>query len=529
MSILRELTLLAAPENCALLTGILRGLEKESLRVSREGMLATSGHPRELGSALSHPNITTDYSEALLEFITPPTTSVSGMLETLEDIHRYTYRHMGDDVLWVNSMPCVLGRDENIPVARYGHSNIGRMKTLYRIGLGHRYGRLMQTIAGIHYNWSLPDDFWALLHRHAGHTDSLKDFKTARYFALIRNFRRHFWLLLYLFGSAPAVCRSFVANREHSLQPFGEDANSLHMPFATSLRMGNLGYQSGAQESLVICYNNLRNYIETLRMALTTPYPPYQQIGLKDATNNYRQLSTHLLQIENEFYSTIRPKRTTASGEAPLPALWQRGVEYIEVRCLDLNPYLPVGIDARQVNFLDVFLLHCALAESPETTTDEYHQILENQRRVVYRGRDPEVTLLNPAGEKSLRSWGEELCASMRPVAELLDSAFAGQAHCRALTELGGRLRAPEQTPAAQLLAEMTRSGQTYFETAQSHALQHRDYFLGMEHDSLIEAQYAELAARSLADQQAIEARDSISFDDFLARYYAQYQLSLDH
>ncbi|MGK2913992.1 MAG: glutamate--cysteine ligase, partial [Porticoccaceae bacterium] len=517
-----------APKNSALLTGILRGLEKESLRVTPDGVLATSGHPRELGSTLTHPNITTDYSEALVEFITPPTTSVKGMLDTLEDIHRFTYQHMGKDLLWVNSMPCVLGRDDDIPVARYGHSNIGRMKTVYRVGLGHRYGRLMQTIAGIHYNWSLPDDFWALLHRHSGSTDSLKDFKTTRYFGLIRNFRRHFWLLLYLFGAAPAVCRTFVANREHSLVPFGADDHSLHMPFATSLRMGNLGYQSNAQESLVICYNSLGNYIENLRRALTTPYPPYERIGLKDAGGHYRQLSTHLLQIENEFYGSIRPKRSTASGEAPLPALWQRGVEYVEVRCLDLNPYLSIGIDAQQVHFLDVFLLHCVLADSPETDDEEYRKILENQRRVVYRGRDPGVVLLAAGGGKTLRAWGEELCTAMQPVAALLDQAFTGEAHGRALTEIGARLHAPEQTPAAQLLAEMARTGQTYFETAQGHALQHREYFLGLGTDPLIEAQYAELAARSLADQRAIEAGDTINFDDFLARYYAQYQFPLD-
>lgn len=529
MSVQNEsLSLFQVPETCALLTGILRGIEKESLRVTPEGVLATSGHPLELGSTLTHPDITTDYSEALLEFITPPSTSVQGMLDTLEDLHRFTYRHMGDDLLWVNSMPCVLGRDEDIPVARYGHSNIGRMKTVYRVGLGHRYGRLMQTIAGIHYNWSLPDDFWAVLQQHTGDQGDLKDFKTTRYFALIRNFRRHFWLLLYLFGAAPAVCRTFVANRQHSLVPFGEDDHSLHAPYATSLRMGNLGYQSSAQESLVICYNNLGNYVEKLRRALTTPYPPYERVGLKDAGGNYQQLSTNLLQIENEFYSTIRPKRSTASGEAPLPALWQRGVEYVEVRCLDLNPYLPVGIDARQVHFLDVFLLHCALADSPASDDDEYRQVLENQRRVVYRGRDPELTLLFGKGEKTLRAWGNELMAEMTPVAKVLDHAFDGEAHIAALQALTPRLQAPEQTPAAQLLTEMAQTGQTYFETARAHALSHKDYFLSMGRDPLIEAHYRELAERSLADQRAIEAADTLGFDQFLARYYAQYQFPLD-
>lgn len=528
-SLSKHLSLLAEPAHSELLTGILRGLEKESLRVTPAGSLAQTPHPRALGSPLTHPYITTDYAETLLEFITPPTTSVTEMLSTLDSIHRFTYRHLGDELLWVNSMPCVLGRDADIAVAEYGTSNVARMKTLYRVGLGHRYGRLMQTIAGIHYNWSLPDGLWALLQRHAGDTRSLQDFKTDRYFALIRNFRRHFWLLLYLFGAAPALCRSFVAGREHDLVPFGSDEHSLHSPFATSLRMGNLGYQSSAQESLVICYNSLRNYIENLRAALTTPYPPYEQIGLKAADGAYQQLSTHLLQIENEFYSKIRPKRTTRDGEAPLPALWHRGVEYVEVRCLDLNPYLPNGIDARQVHFLDVFLLHCALADSPETDTTEYRNILDNQHRVVYRGRDPELTLRTGArSERPLRAWARELFAEMQPVAALLDQAQGGADHRGALAELQPLLADAGHTPAAQLLAEMARTGKTYFQTALGHARQHRDYFLAGGRDAALEARFTELATVSLAEQRAIEARDTLSFDAYLERYYAQYRFAID-
>jgi len=292
--------------------------------------------------------------------------------------------------------------------------------------------------------------------------------------------------------------------------------------------MGDLGYQSSAQESLVICYNKLDSYIEKLRQALTTPYPRYERIGQKDASGHYQQLSTNLLQIENEFYSTIRPKRSNASGEAPLPALWRRGVEYVEVRCLDLNPYLPVGIDARQVHFLDVFLLYCTLADSPASNDDEYRQVLENQRRVVYRGRDPELTLLFGKGEKTLRAWGHELMAEMTPVAKVLDHAFGGEVHIAALQSLMPRLQAPEQTPAAQLLAEMARTGQTYFETARAHALSHKQHFLSMGRDPLIEAHYREMAERSLADQRVIETTDTLGFDQFLARYFAQYQFPLD-
>src|SRR6266705_3158582 len=221
-------------------------------------------------------------------------------------------------------MPCGLPTDETIPIGRYGSSNVGRAKSAYRMGLSHRYGRRMQTISGIHYNFSLPEQV-----------------SNDEYFGLIRNFRRHSWLLLYLFGASPAVCSTFVAGTEHGLDRLSND--SLYLPYATSLRMGRLGYQSDAQSSLKVSYNNLESYAASLQDALTRPYPEYERIGIRDG-DNYRQLATSLLQIENEFYGTIRPKRVIRPGERALHALRDRGVEYVEVRLMDLDPFHAVGI-----------------------------------------------------------------------------------------------------------------------------------------------------------------------------------------
>lgn len=525
----RRLRLLEPHTANVTLSAILRGIEKESLRVDANGNLSQRPHPPALGSALTHPSITTDYSEALLEFITPPSTSVTDTLTTLEQLHQFTYGVLEDELLWVNSMPCVLGRDEDIPVARYGSSHIGRMKTIYRIGLGHRYGRLMQTIAGIHYNWSLPDATWELLHAAEGNSgESLQDFRTRRYFDLIRNFRRYFWLLLYLFGAAPAVCRTFVRGRDHRLEPFGADEHSLHRPYATSLRMGDLGYQSQAQQQLGICYNGLDSYLTHLRRGLTTPYPDYEVIGVRDAAGDYRQLSTALLQIENEFYSTIRPKRPGIDGEVPLQALRRGGVQYIEVRCLDLNPYEPLGIDAEQIHFLDTFLLFCLLADSPPTDDEEYRQLQLTQLQVVYQGRDPALELDILGRRQTLRAWARELFAALEPLANLLDLAQTTEAHGAAMQSLAARITDDASTPAARLLADMAATGQSYFQTALEQARRHREHFLGRSLEADVLAAMQAQAAQSLREQAALEAGESGSFEQFLADYYRQYGLAIN-
>ena len=355
------------------LQGLRRGIEKESLRVRPDGALATTPHPESLGSALTHPHITTDFSESQLELITGVHSNADACLEELTAIHQVVYRAIGDELLWCASMPCGLPADSAIPLGRYGTSNVGRAKTVYRTGLSYRYGRRMQAISGIHYNFSLPDPQ-----------------SNEAYFALIRNFRRHSWLLLYLFGASPAVCSSFVAGRPHELQRLGDGTR--YLPYATSLRMGRLGYQSDAQSSLKVSYNNLESYAASLQDALTRPYRPYEDIGIRDG-ENYRQLATSMLQIENEFYGTIRPKRVIRPGERPLHALRERGVEYVEVRLMDLDPFCPIGITAGTLRFLDVFLLNCLLRDSPPDTPEEIEAVVRNKQRVAARGREPGLHL----------------------------------------------------------------------------------------------------------------------------------------
>ncbi|HSW08389.1 glutamate--cysteine ligase [Aquabacterium sp.] len=490
------------------LQGIRRGVEKESLRADAQGHLALTPHPAALGSALEHPHITTDFSESQLEFITGVHASPEACLAELTQIHQVAYRAIGDEMLWVGSMPCGLPSDETIPIGRYGTSNVGRAKSIYRMGLGHRYGRRMQTISGIHYNWSMPG------------------VSSEQYFSLIRNFRRHSFLLLYLFGASPAVCSSFVAGRDHPLQPLAE--HTLHLPHATSLRMGRLGYQSDAQASLSVSYNSLDSYAASLQDAMTRPYPAYETLGVRNPGGEYNQLATSLLQIENEFYGTIRPKRVIRRGERPLHALRERGVEYVEVRLMDLDPFEPVGIAVPTMRLLDVFLLHCLLSDSPPDTPAEIAALGRNQHRAAEHGRKPGLMLERDGHEMSLSDWGDELLRQCEPIALALDQAQGGQAHRDALADAAARLHAPDTTPSARVLAAMVREfdrSHTRFTVAQSHRT--RQALLALPYAEALDARFRQLAQKSVIDQRAKEATDTLPFEAFRQQYLAVEQLGV--
>ena len=482
------------------LKGMRRGIEKESLRALPGGSLALTPHPDALGSALANPNITTDFSESQVEIVTGVHPDVEACLRELGEIHQFVYRAIGDEMLWVASMPCGLPPDETIPIGHYGTSNVGRAKSIYRVGLGHRYGRRMQTISGIHYNWSMPG------------------ITSEEYFALIRNFRRHSFLLLYLFGASPAVCSTFVAGRSHELQSLNE--HTLYMPHGTSLRMGRLGYQSDAQASLAVSYNSLEGYAASLQEALTQPYPAYEKVGIRNPGGDYNQLGTTLLQIENEFYGTIRPKRVIFSGERPLHALRERGVEYVEVRCMDLNPFMQVGIDAEVARFLDVFLLHCLLADSPPDTPAEIAALARNQHRTAARGREPGLRLERNGAEPLLVDWGGEVVDACAPIAAALDAALGGDAYAQAVRAAAVALRQPQTLPSARVLDTMARDFDGSFVAfVQAQSEQVRRTFMRMPFAADAHARLAALARQSIDEQKRIEESDSMPFEVFRQAY----------
>ncbi len=519
-----RLKTLSSTRNLPLFCSILRGLEREGLRVDSNGLISQTPHPKALGSTLTHPYITTDYSEALLEFITEPSNSIADVMHQLRLVIGAASHEIGDEIFWAGSMPCQLGADIDIPVAYYGRSNSGKMKEVYRLGLGYRYGRKMQTIAGVHFNYSLPDAMWNVLRRQDQSDLTLQDYKTEGYFAIIRNFRRWMWLLLYLMGSAPAVCRSFVKDKEHQLEQLGNDSHTLCASNGTSLRMGDLGYQSVAQNALTVCYNSLENYIDVLRGAILTNIPEYQEIGVVDPEGNHQQLNAGLLQIENEFYSTIRPKQTTRRGETQLKALADRGVEYVEIRCLDLNPFDPLGISEEQIYFVEAFLLTCLLSPSPKTHNEEYAAIQKNQKLAVYEGRNPETEFTKGDGTNtSMNVWGSELFESIIRSADLLDQATDTDAYSRAVNQYALSLDDPEKTPSATILREMRETGITYHGWTMEKSKQAMKALQEIAISDAEKRRLTEIALKSFEDQERIEDSDSLDFETYLSEYFQQY------
>lgn len=512
----RRLTLLGG--NLDLLKQCLHGIERECLRVTDQGRLAQTPHPEALGSALTNEQITTDYSESLLEFITPALADPAKVLDNLEEIHRFVYTKLGSEYLWSPSMPCTLPAEEDIPIAEYGSSNIGKLKHVYRKGLALRYGRTMQCIAGIHYNFSLPEALWPLLRDSEGSQEDDRDYQSSAYIALIRNFRRYSWLLMYLFGASPALDKGFLRGRPHQLEEL--DAETLYLPYATSLRMSDLGYQSNAQAGLTPCYNNLASYTDSLRKAVGTPYPPYVEVGTH-VDGEWVQLNTNILQIENEYYSNIRPKRVTYTGERPIQALTSRGVQYVEVRCLDINPFLPVGIDLPEARFLDAFLLFCALEESPPLDNGECGQCTDNFLTVVKEGRRPGLELRRNGQAVTLKDWASELIERIGQLADLLDRAQGGNQHAKALQAQQAKVDDPELTPSAQVLARMTEHDENFVEfslrQSRLHAQNFREQPLPAERQQAFEA----LARESLAEQSRLEQQEVGDFDLFVGAYQA--------
>jgi len=496
-----------------------RGVEKESLRVTPAGRIATTPHPMALGSALTNDHITTDYSEALIELVTPTFTTNWELLQYLCDLHQFVYRHIEDELLWATSMPCVIDGDASIPIAQFGPSNVGRMKTIYREGLGLRYGRVMQAISGVHFNYSFPERLWPVWAAIRESRTSGQSFISESYFDLLRNYRRLGWIVLYLFGVSPMVCKSFLRARGETLPEYGR--GTAWEPHSTSLRMSDLGYRNRSQSSLEVSVNSLDEYVRDLTQAISTPHPEYQRLGVK-VDGAYRQLNANLLQIENEYYAFIRPKRVARSGERPTKALMRRGVEYVEVRALDVSAFDPVGVNQNKLRFLEAFLGLCLMRESPLIDAAEQAALDGNHVTVARRGREPGLMLSREGRQVPMLEWAREIIDQMQGICEQLDEGDPQKPYSAALAVQAAKLDDVALTPSARLIKEIGETGESFFDLALRTSATHKGYFLDLHQPNEARLrEFADQAAESLEVAEAMASAPQKDFDAFLADYFS--------
>ena len=510
------------------------GLEKESLRMSPEGGISQTPHPKSLGSALTNPQITTDFSEALMELITPPCDSITEVIQTLDDIQNFVYRRLDNEILWSTSMPCVVAGETSIPLGQYGSSNVAQMKTVYRRGLGLRYGRAMQVIAGVHFNYSFSDKFWQQYQKALNNTDDpnsenlnpeylnpekLQDFISEHYMGLVRNLLRHGWLVPYLFGASPAICKSFLNGKETELHEFSK--GTYYQPYATSLRLGDIGYQNNKEDAIGVkaCYDSVDAYAKSLQAAIKTAHKDYEKIGVK-VDGKYLQLNANILQIENEYYSSVRPKQIVQGNEKPSTALKKRGIAYIELRSLDVNAFDPHGINAEQLHFLEVFMLHSLLQDSPLLSKSEVASIDENLLIVAHQGREPGLMLKRGDEEISLQNWASELCNEMKCVANLLDNANYCENYFSSVKSQIASVMDSELTPSARMLAQMREREEEFFHHAKRMSTHHYQYYKKRSLSDDKVSFFEEMVADSFAKQKQIEDDDADNFDDYLTKYF---------
>ncbi|HLF66362.1 MAG TPA: glutamate--cysteine ligase [Gammaproteobacteria bacterium] len=503
-----------------ILESSLSGIEKENLRVTPQGLLAPTPHPKSLGASLTHPYITTDYAENLIEIITPPVKTAPHLLKTLEETYRYVYSCLDTELLWAPSMPCPIASQDEISIAQYGSSHRGRLQTLYRVGLGHRYEKKMQTIAGIHFNFSLPHSFWQIWRElYAPEAPSMQAMIDEAYFGLLRNFFRYGWLIDYLFGASSAIDHSFIANRQvPGLVPYKQ--HSFYAPYACSLRMSDLGYHNATQKQLNISFNSLTEYLQDLNTAIQTPYAAYQTIFDRFGQNS--QISANLLQTEAEYYAPARPKRVVRPGERQAHALQRAGVEYLEIRTLDINPYEPLGITLSQIYFTEVFLHYCLFTDSPLFNPDDYQAALATMQTVVTQGRKPDCMLRHPLTKKNiaLREWAHNLFQALYQIADFLDAHTLHQHHHQAIDYFKERIHHPELLPSAKMLDDLLNHYDSFSEFGLDCSEKIKQHFTAIPLKDVQLAEFKQLAQESLQNQYILESEQTGSFKDYLQNYF---------
>ncbi|OQY41659.1 MAG: bifunctional glutamate--cysteine ligase/glutathione synthetase [Fusobacteriia bacterium 4572_74] len=367
------------------------GIEKENVRVDSSGHLAMTKHPDIFGDKLKNPYITTDFSESQVEIITPSLDTIEETYNFLESLHDIVSLELKDEYLWPQSTPPSLPNEENIPVSTFEETSEGNRAQKYRDYLSLKYGKQKQLLSGIHYNFSFKDEFLNLLYKESKSSD-FKLFKDKIYLKISRNFFKYRWLLIYLFGANPSIHGTYSKKCVGLLDKVAPD--SFSYPLGNSFRNGMCGYRN--KEVFDISYNSRKEYVEDIK----------------------KLISQKKLISEKEYYSPIRLKAKDNTNL--LKSIEEDGIEYLEVRLLDLNPMIKTGISIDQLYFVHLFLLFCLFTDQDKLTKQETWEGNKNHDLVAHYGRKRDLELFNKGEFKFLKDLGLDIISKMDKVAEEL-------------------------------------------------------------------------------------------------------------
>ncbi len=488
------------------------GLEKECLRVNNIAELSQQPHPNFMGSSLTHPYISTDFSEAQLEFITSTFNNEKKAIQHLKNLQKYTFDHMKKEWMWPFSSPCLLPKAKDIPLADYGSSKLGEEKKIYRRGLGFRYGRKMQTMSGIHYNFSFSEDFFRLLHNNFDPDTSLQEFINKCYFKIMRNFLRWGWINAYFFGASPAVDRSYFDKPCKQLSLMRH--RTLYGEYTTSIRMSALGYYSRVQAQYAISFNDLSFYLQDMKKALSTSSSTFKTIGLFKK-NKHLQLNHNVLQIEAEHYSRIRPKAPYGSKLSSVEALKNEGVSFIEIRAVDLDPFDSVGVTEEQLHFLHVLIIDCLFQTSSPITETERKEICYNQNRVTLEGRNPKLKLKKNGKSINFRTWAMEIMNRIEKTAKLLDLNHTDNRYISVLKKQKEKLNDVSLTPSYRIMQQLQKEKISFKEFGLKLAKKHKRASKQYSIPPSFEKEMEKWAVDSNRKQQELEYHDDMFLSGF--------------
>lgn len=367
------------------------GVEREGLRVGVKGELSRNKHPKVFGNKIMNPYITTDFSESQLELITPVFNTSKEVYDFLNALYDIVALEIGDEYIWPESMPCIIPDDREIPIATFCKCKQGEEARAYREELLRKYGGKIQLISGIHYNFSLDDDVLNKLYENSSKKEDFKTFKDNLYLKIVRNYLRYRWLLIYLLGSTGVVHSSYKGECLKKLDNISQGAYSCEG--IVSYRNSDCGY--GNRVTLFADYTSTREYVNSLK----------------------RFINDGLIQSPKEFYSSVRPK-----GKNPnkiLESLLDEGIQYLEYRSIDINPFSKGGISLEDLEFLELFNLYLLFKEE-SNYKDWQIDGLENQKNIARNG-GLDIELIRD-GEKIFKvEWGLEILNEIRDINHILN------------------------------------------------------------------------------------------------------------